>query len=414
MKSRERVKAVLNHRQPDRVPIDLGGTRGTGIAALAYIRTRQFLDLAADKVRMYDFIQHLSYPDQDFIERFHIDVIDAGQAFPDVFSPGKSYQLDNGSSVTIPAFLNLAAASDGTVHLKDQQGLILGSKPPSSKYVDQCYWIYGDKPSIPEIIHVKDLTQHLWAVPAPPWHLDLSVESDHRSFVEGIRRLYESSNLALALTVGCSLFEGGQYLRGFENFLCDVYADRKGTIRLLERLVELYMKRLELVLRGAGKYLETVRFTDDLGSQDRALIGCEKYREIFKPFHKRLWNYVHDHSDCKVTLHSCGAVSDFIPDLLDAGLDILNPVQTTAKGMDPTWLKREYGKDLVFWGGGCDTQRVLSFGTPREVQDDVRKRVRTLGRDGGLVFAQIHNIQADVPPENIVAMLTAASESGSK
>jgi uroporphyrinogen decarboxylase len=144
------------------------------------------------------------------------------------------------------------------------------------------------------------------------------------------------------------------------------------------------------------------------------LIGCEKYREIFKPFHKRLWNYVHDHSDCKVTLHSCGAVSDFIPDLLDAGLDILNPVQTTATGMDPAWLKREYGKDLVFWGGGCDTQRVLSFGTPREVQDDVRKRVKILGRDGGLVFAQIHNIQADVPPENIVAMLTAVSESGSK
>jgi uroporphyrinogen decarboxylase len=107
-------------------------------------------------------------------------------------------------------------------------------------------------------------------------------------------------------------------------------------------------------------------------------------------------------------------VSDFIPDLLDAGLDILNPVQTTATGMDPAWLKREYGKDLVFWGGGCDTQRVLSFGTPREVQDDVRKRVKALGRDGGLVFAQIHNIQADVPPENIVAMLTAVSESGSK
>jgi len=198
-----------------------------------------------------------------------------------------------------------------------------------------------------------------------------------------------------------------------ENFLCDIYIiDKKGVKRLLDFLVERNLKLLDRILKGVGEYVDILQFGDDLGSQNGPFMSPDVFREIFKPGYNKMWNFVHSTSSCKVFLHSCGSIYELIPDLIDAGLDILNPVQTTAANMEPEGLKREFGKDITFWGGGCNTQYVLSTATPEEVKEDVKRRIDIFAKDGGFVFNQIHNILADVPPENVIAMLEAAYEYG--
>jgi uroporphyrinogen decarboxylase len=177
-------------------------------------------------------------------------------------------------------------------------------------------------------------------------------------------------------------------------------------------LLEINLIKLEKIISGVGKYIDFLQFGDDLGGQNGAFMSPGIYREVFKPRHKKMWDFVHENSECKVFLHSCGSIYELLPDLIDAGLDIINPVQTTTRNMEPEKLKREFGKDLVFWGGCCNTRDILAKGTPEEVRNDVKERISILGENGGLVFNQIHNILADVPPENIIAMLEAAYEYG--
>jgi len=169
---------------------------------------------------------------------------------------------------------------------------------------------------------------------------------------------------------------------------------------------------LERIIKGVGEYVDVVEFADDLGGMDAPFMSAETYRELFKPGHKKANDFVHDNSDIKIFLHSCGSIYELIPDLIDAGFDILNPVQTTAKNMEADRLKREFGKDIIFWGGGCDTRRILPYGTISEIREDVKRNIAILGEEGGMVFAQQHNIMADVPPENIIAMFDAAYEFG--
>ncbi|MGM0365455.1 MAG: uroporphyrinogen decarboxylase family protein [Actinomycetota bacterium] len=208
------------------------------------------------------------------------------------------------------------------------------------------------------------------------------------------------------------MFETGTFLRGMANFMIDMYKDKEKTKKLLDRLVERNLMKLEKVIGGVGEYVDLLQFGDDLGGQDGPFMSPEIYEEVFKPRHKRMWDFVHDRSNCKVFLHSCGSIYKLLPGLIDAGLDVLNPVQTTARDMEPEKLKKEFGKDIIFWGGGCNTRDILAKGTPKQVQEDVKKRMAVLAEGGGMVFNQIHNILADVPPENVISMLEAAYEFG--
>ena len=414
MNSRQRIKKAINHQEPDRIPIDLGSFGSSGISTIAYNKLRSELGIEEGLPKMYAFITQLAYPEKEVLKRFKVDTIDPGQNFLKQESDWREWETDDGRKCLIPGYLDMDIDNEGTVFLKNTSGLYLGKKPRTSLYVDQFYWVYKDIPSIPDKINSKDLEKVMWRIPSPPWHLDVFDNKQFKSFLRGIEELYQRTERSIIISVGGSLFEYGTYLRGFENFLCDIYTDKTGTARLLDLLVENKLKLLDRVLKPVSKFTDVLLFGgEDLGSQDRPFMSPEIFREIFKPRHKKIWDFVHNNSDCKVMLHSCGSIYELLPELIDIGLDILNPVQTTAKNMDANRLKKEFGKDLVFWGGGCNTRDILARGTRKDVREDVKRNIDILGKDGGFVFTQIHNILADVPPENIVTMLDTAYEYGS-
>ncbi len=413
MNSRERVRLAINHKEADRVPIDLGGMRSTGISTIAYNRLRKKLIINKGIAKMYDFIQQLAFPEKEIRDVFHIDTIDAAQAFLKNDDDWKQWTLNNGTKCLIPKYLDIEIEKDLTVYLKDKNGFVLGKKPKTSLYVDQVYWVYKNLPKIPETIKDEDLNKEMWSIPDPEWSLNIFDDEQYEIFIRNIKELYENTDYAILLMVGCNLFEKGTFLRGFENFLCDIYVDRKGVERLHNKLMEKYLKLLDRVIKGVGEYVDILVFGgDDLGSNRAGWMSPDIFKDLFKPKYKKMWDFVHDNSDCKVFLHSCGSIYEYIPHLIDVGVDILNPVQTSARNMEPEKLKKEFGKDLTFWGGGCDTGDILPNKTPKEIKEHVKKRIDIFSKNGGFVFNQVHNILADVPPENVIAMLEAAYEFG--
>ena len=185
-----------------------------------------------------------------------------------------------------------------------------------------------------------------------------------------------------------------------------------GGKRLVEKLIENNIAFLDRILKGVGRYVDSIEFADDLGWMGGPLISPDIYRELFKDSHKKVNDFVHENSNTKIFFHYCGSIYKLMPDIIEANFDIINPIQTTAKDMEPENLKKEFRKDIIFWGGCCDVRKVLPRGTVKEVEEDVKKKISILGEDGGLIFAPEHNIMADVPPENIISMLEAAYEYG--
>jgi uroporphyrinogen decarboxylase len=410
MNSRERIRKAVNHENTDRIPIDLGSIRSSGIATIAYNKLRKELGINVRYARMHDFIQQIAYPEKEIMDMFHVDAIDAGQAFLKTEDKWREWILNDGSKCLIPKYLNIEVDSENNIFLKNKDGTILGIKPVSSLYVDQCFWVYKDFPSLPETFKDEDLDKHMWAIPSPPWYLDIFNDQDFEIFKKNIKELYDNTEYCIVLGVGLNLFETGNFLRGIDNFLCDIYLDKNGTGSLLDRLVERNLKKLDRIIKGVCQYVDILQFGDDLGSQGGPFMSPNVYKEVFKPRHKKMWDFVHENSKCKVFLHSCGSIYELLPHLIDAGLDILNPVQTSAIDMEPEKLKKEFGKYITFWGGGCDTRDVLPSKTPKEIKEHVKRRIDILGKDGGFVFNQVHNILADIPPENVIAMLQAACE----
>ena len=213
-------------------------------------------------------------------------------------------------------------------------------------------------------------------------------------------------------SISAGIFELGGWLRGYANFYADQAGDPETACKVMDKALEVKMRYWEKVLDIAGDLIDVVQEADDLGSQDRMLISPEMYRKYIKPRHKELFNFIHSKTDAKIFVHSCGCFREVIPDLIEVGVNIINPVQFNVSGMDSESLKKEFGRDLVFWGGGVDTQRILPKGTVQEVKDCVKRQIETLAPGGGFVFNTVHNIQADVPPQNIVAMWETLQEYG--
>ncbi|MBM3498141.1 MAG: methyltransferase, partial [Armatimonadetes bacterium] len=189
--------------------------------------------------------------------------------------------------------------------------------------------------------------------------------------------------------------------------------ERKLAEAVMDLLLEAYLEVLPRFLEAVGPYVQIIQVGDDLGTQTGLQISPEMYRRLIKPRHRILYAYIREHFDGFLFLHSCGSLRELLPDLIEVGVQIINPVQTSATGMDPAELKREFGRDLCFWGGGCETQSTLRLGTPEAVAAEVRERVRIFSKGGGYVFNQVHNVLSDVPPENVVAMFRAAAHPGS-
>ena len=204
----------------------------------------------------------------------------------------------------------------------------------------------------------------------------------------------------------------GHTLFGYQEFMERLILNKSFIEYFLSKLEEKYLEEIERYLNRVGKYIDIIVLGDDYGTQEDLQISIEMFRRLFKPHLKALCDFIEERSDVYIFLHSCGAVSKLIPDLIDAGIQILNPVQTSAKGMSPELLKKKFGKDIVFWGGGCDTQRILPFGTLEEVENDVKKRIDIFAPEGGFVFAAIHNIQQEVSPEKCLRLFDTARDFG--
>jgi uroporphyrinogen decarboxylase len=282
--------------------------------------------------------------------------------------------------------------------------------PKDGTFFDQtCFpWLDGYPDNFESLLDAMGKV-HWAALVHSPW--DHAAEPD---FWQELRRraiaLRASTDRALVVVAGCNLFEWGTFLRRMDNFLMDLCADQRNVERLLDALMEVHFSTLEKVCRAVGDVCDILRFGDDLGTNDGPFMSPNIYRRFFKPRHSQLCEYVHKNSQMKTFLHSCGSIYRLLPDLIEAGYDVINPVQTNCRDMEPEKLKRDFGKDICFWGGGCDTRSVLNRGTPDEVRRHVLERLETFAPGGGFVFNTVHNILPDVPPENIVAMYEAVEE----
>jgi len=413
MTSRERVRAAVNHQEPDRAPIDLGGMRSSGIMAKAYDNLTKYLGLADSETFVYDLVQNLAQPEQPILDRFDIDVIDLGRAFLTRPEERKPFVLTDGTPVTIPAWLETMLEPDGAGRwlIRGDDGQVIAVSPPHQDFFTQAYWPLADGVTDEKLADLPyHMSQGMWAkVACAPHHRPMTNEW----LVEVARvakKLCEQTDYAIMVAFGGNLNEHAQFLRNIDEFLMDLAADPRSAHKLLDRLTEIHLESLARFLGAVGPYVDIIQMGDDLGMQTGPQFSPKMYREFFLPRHKEIYRAVKKYSDAFVFLHSCGGIYELIPMLIEAGVDILNPVQTSARNMEPQRLKREFGRDLCFWGGGCETQSTLAYGTPEEIGEEVKRRLEILGPGGGYVFNQVHNILSDVPPENVVAMLDAAHQ----
>ena len=409
MTPRQRVLAALNHQTPDRVPIDFGGHRSSGIAAIAYAKLRDALGLPKRPIRVYDPIQQLAIVDDDVLDRFHVDTIELGRGFAQEDKHWADWVLPNGTPCQIPRWA-LPVRENGQWVLKSDSGRVVGRMPPGALYFEQCYWPFLEHD---DFARLEDaINETIWcAVRTPPGPLAMGPAGAH-ALAEGARHLRRHTDRAIIGLFGGNLLEIGQFLYRIDNFLMLLAGNPARAHEFLDRLVEIHLANLEKYLRLVGDSIDVILFGDDLGMQSGPQMSRKMYREFFQPRHARMWRRAKELADVKVQLHCCGGVRPILGDLIEAGLDAINPVQISCAGMEPEGLKKDFGAKLTFWGGGCDTRFVLSQGKPAEIREHVRRQIEILKPGGGFVFQQVHNVLADVPPENVIALLDAAYEFG--
>jgi uroporphyrinogen decarboxylase len=276
--------------------------------------------------------------------------------------------------------------------------------PDGALYFEQCWWPFLEKD---DLSHLEDaFAECMWtAVACPPG----PQADDLQQFAGAARRFRRSTDRAILGLFGGNLLETGEFFYRIDNFLALLAGEPRRAHAFLDRLTERHLKNLERYLAAVGDSIDIILFGDDLGMQTGPLISPRMYREFFKPRHALLWNTAKRLADVKVLLHCCGGVRPLLPDLIDAGLDAINPVQISCAGMDAAGLKRDFGNEITLWGGGCDTQSILPDATPQQVSDHVRGQIQSLQPDGGFVFQQVHNIMANVPAENMLAMFACVN-----
>ena len=380
MDSRERILIALDHRVPDRVPCDLGGTIVTGIHVEAYRNLREYLGMPEQKIVVIDPVQGLARVDDDLRKRLGVDTMPVSPADP------RTTRLRTSEDAEF-------------TYIDDDYGLRWRKPKDGGFYHDLCvHPLAGD-------ISRADVDRH--ALPDP------ADEGRYAGLREACLEAGDEDRKATVMWgFGGGAFETAGWLRGLEQFYMDLALDPDLACAIMDRLLEIKLGFLERALALIGDVLDVVGEGDDLGGQHGPLISPDMYRRLVKPRHRQLFQFIHDHSRAKVMLHCCGSIRPLIPDLIEIGVDILNPVQVSAADMDSADLKREFGRELTFWGGGVETQHVLPFGTPQQVRDDVRRRLDDLMPGGGYVFNPVHNIQAGVPAANIMAMWEAYREYG--
>jgi uroporphyrinogen decarboxylase len=419
MTPRQRVLRAFEHKEPDTVPVDFSGHRSSGLAALAYAELRAHLGLPKRPVRVYDPIQQLAILDEDVLERFGVDVVEMGRGFSLDDADWQEWKLPDGSPCLMPAWVKLQRVP-GQWNMLSPRGTVMGRMPDGALYFEQSNFPFAEN-TADDLSKLADVYEEcMWtssAGAAPPGPRAAGPDGLKR-LREGAARLRASTDRAIVGLFGANLLEAGQFIYRNDNFFMLLAAEPARAEAFMDAAVEMYLKNLERWLGAVGDSIDIIVFGDDLGMQTGPQISPDMYKRLFKPRHKLLWETAKklapagrggdpSRPPVRVMLHCCGSVRTLLPHLIEAGMDALNPVQISTEGMEAKGLKRDFGRDMVFWGGGCDTQTVLRSGTPAEVRDHVRAQVRDLAPSGGFVFQQVHNILAGVPPQNVVAMFDA-------
>jgi uroporphyrinogen decarboxylase len=371
MNSHDRVWQSLNHQEPDHVPFDLGGTGLSTLHVTAYQNLRRYLGLPPVKVRICAMAEQLALVDEDVAERLQTDIrlVQPGTAssFEYVFRDEGAYEA-----------------------YTDEWGIGWRKPKDGGFYYDMYHHPLASADSL------NDLKAYPFPDP-----LDNARFTTLRSQAEAAT----STGKALALAGPCAgIAEVYAWMRGFEQYYVDLVLNQDYVAYMLDRLLEWKCAFWKRALEQIGDLVDIVVEADDLGGQTSPLMSPKTYRSLIQPRHKRLFSFIKTQAPVKLFYHTCGAVRAFIPDLIDAGIDVLNPVQISSPGMDVHELKRDFGRNLVFWGGGVDTQHILGTATPVEIRQHVKRNIEALAPGGGFVFATVHDIQANVPPENIMAM----------
>ena len=376
MNSRERVRRALNHQEPDRVPIDLGGYQ-TGIMVYAYNMVKEMLGVE-EKTEIVEMIQQLAKPCEQILRTFNIDTRYIYFRNEDHWCPERK---PDGSYVG---------------YLEWGNGKMI--KKPGCYYYENANFPLAD-------MREEDLDRFQY------WP-DLNNSNRTEGLKEKVLNLYENTDYAICAALGSAVHEQAWFLTGIDKFLMGLIDNKKFINRLLNKVLEIKLNLYGKFLDITGRYLDVIQLFGDLGGQNGPLFSPSLYRETIKPFDKKLIEMIKSKTSGKILFHTDGDSYEFIPDLIEIGVDILNPVQVSAKNMNPLKLKKEFGKYLCFWGG-IDTQKILPYGSPGAVEEEVRKRIIEFSSGGGYILSSVHNIQVDVPPENVIAMFKSALKYGS-
>lgn len=418
MTSRQRVTLALDHREPDRVPLDLGASAVTGMHAGAVSRLRQALGLdpPGTPTRVVEPYQMLGEIAPDLMEAIGVDVVGLGgqkTIFGFKNEGWKEWKLFDGTPVLVPECFNTVPEADGSILLYPEGDK---SAPPSGKMPKDGFFfdsIVRQPPVSDDTLNVEDNLEEFGPIS----------DGDLQHFADEAERLHSTGRAILANFGGTAFgdialvpapwLKHPKGIRDIEEWYVSTVLRRDYVMKIFERQCEIALENLSRIAGVVGDRVSAVFVTGtDFGTQRGPFISRNAYCELYKPFHKHVNDWVHKHTNWKTFIHSCGSVAALTEDFIEAGFDILNPVQCSALDMEPESLKSRFGDRITFWGGGVDTQQTLPFGTPEQVREEVRERIRILGKDGGFIFNPIHNVQSGTPVENLLAMYETLRDYG--
>lgn len=421
MNSRERIAAALRREPVDRLPIDFGGTGTTGINVYSYLKARKILGLPDSIVRVPEVLSQLVEIEPAMRDAMGGDVICLWRQTPCLGMRVTGYELgtllDGETQAYIPErFKPITKENGDRAYLRPEDDLIhpyrtaIGKQDEVGVEVARCP--RGQK-AFPRVYHPMENVMDLEEF--EKWSFPVMDEQELSDIAVRAKYYYENTDKAICGVFNGNVFELGQLYWGYENFYCNLIdEDTEDMIdAYFQKRTDMLMVDLENYLKACGKYIQCIQFTEDLGTQENLLVSAELYREKIKPQHKRMFDYVHkNYPEIKILFHSCGAVFDLIPDFIEIGVDALNPVQISARGMEPERLVEAYGKDITFWGGGVDTQSTLCSKTPEAVVEEVKRNLDIFTKGAGYIFSQVHNVEASVPGENLIAAFRTALNYG--
>lgn len=417
MNSRERVQLAVNHQEPDRVPLDLGASPTTGMQASSVYLLRQALklDSPGTPVKVIEPYQMLGEIQPDLMDALGVDAVALGRQktmFGFRNETWKPWTLFDDTPVLVPEAFNTRPEADGSIFMYPEGDL---SAPPSGRMPkDGFYFDCLPRPALPDDYEL-DIEENL-----EEFQLLSKEELDH--FGREAERLFTQTDKAILAHFGGTAFgdisqvsapwmKKPRGIRNLEDWFMSTVSRREYVLKVFERQCEIGLENFVRLHKVVGNRVTAVFMSGtDFGTQTGSFVSIRTYREMYQPFQKRLNDWVHQNTTWKCFIHSCGSIVALMPDLIEAGFDIFNPVQTSAAGMDPQTLKERFGDKVTFWGGGVDTQQTLPFGTPKEIRTQVRERIRVFGKGGGFVFNPSHNIQAKIPVENLLALFQAVKD----